>query len=261
MYLVEQHATERIPSALMLRKQPMPPNDGPFLGVADGIYNVADARWKPAWSGRRWFGLRTVQPALQMARLAGSADEIEACGRTWQGSRAPVLLTGSRASRQNFQAELRIRPAVIHLATHVIAVRENPNDALINFGLSPLGQPDVLIYSDIANLAVDGATVVVNGCASADARAKFGRGDDMGLPRAWLIAGAQQVVGSKWAITNDNGELFQSFYLNWKNGRDGAPRKRIVAESLQHAQLEAIHGKTWRSNPSYWGAFYVFGRE
>ena len=171
-----------------------------------------------------------------------------------------MLLTGLQASRERFEAELRGRPAVIHLATHVIAAR-NPKDAVINFGLSSLGQPDVLTYSDIANLAVEGATVVVDGCASADARASFGKTDDMGLPRAWLIAGAQKVVGSRWAITNDSGELFQSFYRNWKNGRDAAPRKRIVAQSLRHAQLEAIHGKTWRSNPRYWGAFYVFGKE
>ena len=264
MYLVEKHATERQPSALVLGRRPLLRSDGPFLGVADGIYNVADARWKPVASERLVFGLslpgRKIQPGFEMGRLAGSAEEIKACARIWEGARPPVLLTGSQASRERFETELRNRPAVIHLATHVIAAK-NPKYAVINFGLSPLGQPDVLTYSDIANLAVEGATVVVNGCASSDARAKFGKGDDMGLPRAWLIAGAQQVVGSQWAITNDSGELFHSFYLNWKNGRDGAPRKRIVAESLRHAQLEAIHGNTWRSNPKYWGAFYVFGKE
>ncbi|MDQ2944836.1 MAG: CHAT domain-containing protein, partial [Acidobacteriota bacterium] len=262
VYLVEKHATERIPSALMLRSSPAPTNNGPFLGVADGIYNVADPRWKPASSTARFLGIPVPgrkRPAVELARLVGSSQEIRACARIWQGSQPPMLLTGSQASRAAFQSDLRNRPAVIHLAAHVLSGRTT-KDALIDFGLSPEGQPEVLSYTDVANLDVHGATVVVNGCSSAEGRAKFGAGA-MGLTRAWLMAGAQTVVGTRWPIPDDTGDLFQSFYSNWRASRATAPANRIVAQSLQQAQLAALHGNTWRSNPKYWSAFYVFGKE
>ncbi|MDQ2946994.1 MAG: CHAT domain-containing protein, partial [Acidobacteriota bacterium] len=201
VYLVEKHATERIPSALMLRSSPAPTNNGSFLGVADGIYNVADPRWRPGWkpasATARFFGIPVPgrkRPAVELARLMGSSQEITACARIWQGSQPPLLLTGSQASRAVFQSDLRNRPAVIHLAAHVLSGKNEPKDALIDFGLSPEGQPEVLSYTDVANLDVHGATVVVNGCTSAEGRANFGAGA-MGLTRAWLMAGAQTVVG------------------------------------------------------------------
>jgi CHAT domain-containing protein len=247
----------------MLHNDAAPAGDGSFLGVADGIYNVADPRWKPASSDVRVFGFqvpgRKARPAFELPRLAGSSREITACARTWQGSRAPMLLTGSQASREALNANIRNRPAVIHLAAHVLSPKD-PEDAVIDFGLSPQGQPEMLTYSDIGNLDVQGATVVVNGCSSGDGRAGFGPGI-MGLTRAWLMAGAQTVVGTRWPIPDDSGDLFQSFYSSWKTGRYSLPGKRIVAQSLQQAQLTALHGNTWRSNPKYWGAFYVMGKE
>ncbi len=266
VYLVQQHATERIPSALMLRKQSVFPSDGSFLGVADGIYNVADPRWKAASSAFNRFGMllarRQAGPTLQMPRLAGSSQEIQACARIWQGSRPAVLLTGARASREALQVALRNRPAVLHLAAHVLSPKNSPQDAVISFGLSPQGEPELLTNDDIGNLQVQGTTVVVNGCASGDviSRAEFGAGA-MGLTRAWLLAGAQNVVGSRWPIPDDSGDLFQSFYSRLSKSRGGALPERVVAQALQQAQLEALHGNTWRSNPKYWGAFYVFGKD
>jgi len=264
VYLVEKHATERIQSALMLRKSCEPNTNGLFLGLADGIYNVADPRWKPRSPRPNLFGVplheKKIKPSLELARLAGSAREINACARIWKGPQPPVLLTGSDASRDKFEYGLRARPAVIHMAAHVLTPRDQPKRALIDLGLSPLGQPELLNYTDIANLDVHGATVVVDGCASANAGAQFG-GGVMGLTRAWLVAGAVNVIGTRWPIPDDTGDLFQSFYSNWKASREAANPKRIVAESLRQAQLSVLHSNTWRSDPKYWSAFYVVGKE
>jgi len=260
VYLVERHATERIPSALMLRNNPAPPSDGSFLGIADGIYNVADPRWKPKSWRSSLFLLRRPEAPFELPRLAGSSQEIQSCARIWRGSRPPVLLTGGASSRAGLESSLREHPVIIHIAAHVIAPADQPKQALIDLGLSPQEQPELLTYDDIANLEVPGATVVVNGCASANGGAKFGTGV-MGLTRAWLMAGAQSVVGSRWPIPNDTGDLFQSFYTNWKRNQGSTPGKRIAAESLQQAQLSILHSNIWRSDPKYWSAFYVFGKE
>ncbi|MGI8745356.1 MAG: CHAT domain-containing protein [Bryobacteraceae bacterium] len=264
VYLVQRHATERIPSALLFRDNSAQPSQGSFLGIGDGIYNAADPRWRPESPGGSFLGIslpgRRPRAAFELPRLAGSSHEIQSCARIWQGSRPPVLLTGGASSRAGLESGLREHPAVIHMAAHVIAPAGQPKQALIDLGLSPQGQPEVLTYDDIANLEVPGATVVVNGCASANGGARFGAGV-MGLTRAWLMAGAQSVVGSRWPIPDDTGDLFQSFYTNWKRNQASTPGKRIAAESLQQAQLSILHSNTWRSDPKYWSAFYVFGKE
>jgi CHAT domain-containing protein/Flp pilus assembly protein TadD len=263
VYLIERHAIERIPSALMLRNHSTQLANGPFIGVADGIYNLADPRWRSprrrGFFGIPWPGM-AVKPSLELTRLVGSADEINACARKWDGDRPPVLLTGLQASREALESALRARPAVIHLAAHVLKRPDKPEDALIALGLSVEGQPEGLTGDDIANFEVPGAMVVMNGCASAGSPAVSGTGV-MGLTRAWIMAGAQTVVGTRWPIPDDTGELFQLFYSNWKNNRGRATPRRIAAESLQRAQRAVLDANTWRSDPKYWGAFYVVGKE
>jgi CHAT domain-containing protein len=247
----------------MLRNISAQLSNGPFVGIGDGIYNAADPRWTPPRRGL--FGIplpgTTVKPPFELTRLVGSAQEIQACAQKWAGDRPPVLLTGLQASREALASALRTRPAVIHLAAHVLQRSEKPDDALmIDLGLSPQAQPEVLTIDDVANFEVPGAMVVMNGCSSARAPAVFGKGV-MGLTRAWIMAGAQTVIGSRWPIPDDTGELFQMFYANWKNNRGRATPRRIAAESLQRAQRAVLDANTWRSDPKYWSAFYVVGKE
>lgn len=264
VYLVERHATERISSALMLRQSSVEASHGLFLGIGDGIYNVADPRWRTDSARAGFlnisFPAARPQPVFELPRLAGSSQEILSCAGTWQAITAPLVLTGASSSTAAFQSGLRKQPAVIHIAAHVISRGDNARQTVIDLGLSPDGQPELLTYEEIANLEVPGATVIVNGCASANGGAKFGAGV-MGLTRAWLMGGAQTVVGSRWPIPDDTGVLFQSLYKHWKSNGASTSRNRIVAESLQKAQLSILRSNTWRSDPKYWSAFYVVGKD
>jgi CHAT domain-containing protein len=257
VYLAERHSTQHTPSALLLQaKAPAPSlKTAALLGVGDGVYNIADPRWPTSASLFPWPAAR---PALELARLDGSAAELKACAAAWGGS--SLVLTGTRASREWFEKALTTRPAAIHIAAHVLHPPDAPEQALIDFGLSSHGEPEVLTSADIANLRTPGATVVMSGCSSARGGALPGAGV-MGLSRAWLIAGASAVVGSRWPTPDDTGELFQAFYRNLRQPRSGAPQQRIASEALRQAQLEMLASSTWRSDPHYWGAFYVLGKE
>lgn len=263
VYLIQKHATERIPSALMLRDSSPPLLDGVFVGVADGIYNVADPRWaQPRRTSFLGLNLPTkrVKPSLELTRLVGSAEEIDKCAQKWAGIQPPVLLTGPQATRERFELALRAKPAAIHLAAHMLNVPDKPEDALIALGLSRDAKPEGLTSDDIASFHVPGALVVMNGCASAGAPAVSGKGV-MGLTRAWIKAGAHTVIGTRWPIPDDTGELFQLFYANWKNSRARGTPRRIAAESLQSAQRTVLDSNTWRSDPKYWSAFYVVEKD
>src|SRR5665213_283702 len=118
VYLVDTHTLQTVSGALLLN----PAADfassgrrrgGEFLGVGDPIYNQVDPRWRGAVSNRSSTG--------QLQRLVGSRNEIESSAKTWAaGGGAAVVLQGPEAQRDTFLGRLGQRPAVIHLATHVL---------------------------------------------------------------------------------------------------------------------------------------------
>jgi CHAT domain-containing protein/tetratricopeptide (TPR) repeat protein len=254
MYLVEEHSTERIPSALM-SSQPESASSRTFVGIGDGIYNTADPRWT---SVKRGNDPELGDTSLQLARIPASGQELEASANEWRNPQ-PVLLNGWKANRKEFEGALNRHPQIVHIAAHFLQPKNKPEQTLIDLGIAPSGEPEVLTQEDISNFRVPGATVVMSGCSSAAAQPLPGSGV-LGLTRAWLVAGASAVIGSRWPTPDDTGELFQSFYRDLRIRCDRGADRRVGA-SLQHAQLEMLRSNTWRSNPSYWSAFYAVGKE
>jgi len=254
-FLTELHSVLRVPSAWMLSAEGSQMSYGAFVGVGDGIYNQADPRWT---------GLRSRTAPLQLARLAASGLEVEACGRQWAFRSPAKILTGIRASRQDFQIALQQRPAVIHIAAHFLYPEDRRDQIAIDLGLSQHGQPELLTQEDVANWNVPDSVVVMSGCNSAASGAAAGAGI-LGLSRAWLMAGASTVVGSFWPTPDDSGELFRSFYAHLaaglRAGMDGGPIERMAADALRSAQMDMVRSASWRSQPKYWSAFYAVGKD
>jgi tetratricopeptide (TPR) repeat protein len=159
MYLVEEHSTERIPSALM-PLQPELPSNRAFLGIGDGIYNTADPRWT---SVKRGNDPELGDTPLQLARLPASGQELEASANEWR-SPQPLLLNGWNANRKEFEAALDRHPQIVHIAAHFLQPKNKPERTLIDLGIAPSGEPEVLTQEDISNFRVPGATVVMSGC-------------------------------------------------------------------------------------------------
>lgn len=264
VYLVDRHQTSRIPSALAIMR-PEPPRrpiiDGPFLGIGDGVYNTADprlaaSRQDAAMLGLMYWGSRSSKPQMELPRLVSSAYELQQSAAAWNPHERPILLTGTNASRENLVTALRVNPAILHIAAHIIAPAGRPDQAMIHLGLRPDGNIDVLTTNDVAGIVADGALVVLSGCSSAAGNSVRGAGVT-GLTRAFLLAGARGVVGSRWPVADDSGELFRSFYAHL--AETGLSRSGLNS-AMHQARLEMLRSKTWRSDPRYWAAFYLFTR-
>jgi CHAT domain-containing protein len=261
VFLAERHSLQIISGAGLLS----PSNSqgalsGPFLGIADPVYNMADSRW----TGTRphsFFGSFTALAGdsaaadLQLARLPGSARETAACAAAWGGAREPVLLEGATASRERLQDALHGRPAVLHFATHVIGSGGGARSGLIVLSLTAKGLPQVLSPTEIATWNLDGALVSLSGCNSGSADVLPGTGL-MGLTRACQAAGASAVIASRWPTPDDSGAFFLSFYRHLHASPDAGP-----ALALQRAQIDMLHSRTWRAHPDYWGAYFVTGNQ
>jgi len=200
--------------------------------------------------------------------------EVEASAKMWvAGGGAAVVLQGADAQRDAFLGWLERRPAVIHLATHVLFPVANRERGLIAFSLgdprrgerhgaaqaggsskvssAPLAaEPEFLTTSEIAELRVPGALVVMTGCATGSGQAQAGAGL-LGLTRAWLMAGASTVIATAWPVEDNSGGLFARFYLYL--------RDHSAAEALQLSQREAAHSRTGRQGPESWASYQVTG--
>jgi CHAT domain-containing protein/tetratricopeptide (TPR) repeat protein len=275
IFLAERHSLQISSGAAMLTPAKLPSgvSAGPFVGVADPIYNRADPRWQgsqPPPQAASSVGLMGMNGMLgfftaragdtgsgvgpHLARLPGSAREAADCATAWSGSRVPILLEGASASRQGVQAALHGQPAVLHFATHVIHSSAGSSGVIV-LSLNHAGQPDILSPVEIATWNLDGALVALSGCGSGSAEALPATGL-MGLTRACQAAGASAVVARRWQAPDDAGALFLAFYRYLRAAPQDGP-----AVALQHAQIAMLRSGTWRANPLYWGAFFVTGNQ
>jgi CHAT domain-containing protein len=246
-YLVERHQIRQTlgVSASFREREDLPANV--FLGIGDGVYNSADPRWKPLLF--RWM---MPGPDGELPRLAGAGVELESCARSARLD--AVLLRGADASEAEFRAALARRPAIIHLGTHVI--READGSALV-LGIDGEGRRELLTSANISRLRVPGSIVAMSGCASGADGPKPGSYVPE-LMRAWLVAGAHVVVGTRWTVEDDTGDFFREFYRHLD--RDSQPG-RGASRALRAATLAMLHSGTWRARPNYWATFLAVEKE
>jgi len=255
VYLAEKHTIE-IVSGAAARTDTAARRvsaGGRFLAVADPIYNIADPRWRVPWKEgplrylksnllpRAWLG----ESGQSLNRLVGTMAEVNSSTAAW-GADATVL-SGSTARMPAFLDALKPAPAIVHLATHVLA-DAGPNDqALVAFGLGPSGLPEYLAAREVVRQHVPGALVVMTGCGTATGDIRAGAGL-LGLTRAWMLAGAGTVVATQWPVRDSRGELWEAFYRHL--------RQEPAAQALRAAQMEMMRaGKSLES----WAAVESFG--
>jgi CHAT domain-containing protein len=184
----------------------------------------------------------------QLNRLVASRIEVERSARAWG---APTrLLIGSDARRATLLESLnRMPPAVVHLATHVVGV-EGQAGSFLALTLGAGANPELVGAPDIAMLQVPGSLIVMTGCASGSGEAWAGAGL-LGLTRAWLAAGAGQVLATQWPVEDSGGDLLPYFFDQYK--------RVPAAEALRRGQVAMLHSGTWQADPAYWGAFQLTG--
>lgn len=266
-YVVERHNIEVTPGAgywvESAARREAQPTSQVFVGIGDPIYNGADARAvsHPRVNSGLQLGHQLLasaassgdSPPLALPRLVGSSSELDRCSWAWKGEH--VLLKGAAASRRNLMEQLHRNPAVIHFATHFLESSVRPSYGLIALSLTERNETELLQPAEIASWKVHAGLVVLSGCHSGAGVALPGTGL-MGLTRAWLSAGAQAVLASRWTTPDGDGDLFEAFYRDLSSQRHPDP-----ARALRTGQLAMIHAGGWRAQPRYWGTYFVVGNQ
>jgi CHAT domain-containing protein len=119
--------------------------------------------------------------------------------------------------------------------------------------------PDLLSAREIAARRAEIDLVTLAGCSSGTGKAVPGAGL-IGLTRAWLQAGTKKVLATHWPVPDDSGELLAAFYSHYARLRAQRHDRWAAASALRYAALEMLHAGSWRSEPRYWSAYFLFSR-
>jgi len=197
--------------------------------------------------------LHDLDKSETIPNLPGSRLEALSIQRILGPSRTRLAL-GFEASRDAVLKGLLSQARVVHFATHGILDGQQPeNSGLVLALFKPTGQAQdgYLRVSDIHNLNLSADLVVLSSCESAMGK-DMGSEGIIGLPRAFLDAGAKRVIASLWKVDDEAAAEFMSiFYKSLKAGMG-------PAGALSQAQCKLKRDPRFQ-DPYFWAGFFLEG--
>ena len=183
--------------------------------------------------------------------LPATAAEAEAVARSMPGS---SVLLGRHASERAAREALA-SGAVVHLAAHGELNPRNPMFSWIEAASARHGEDGRLEVHEILGLRVRSPLVFLSGCETGLGTAGstgFAQGEDFAtLARAFLYAGARNVVATLWRVDDAGAAAFATEYYR-RLGVEGP------AGALAGAQRAMAAGGRWAA-PYYWAGFTLAG--
>ena len=137
----------------------------------------------------------------------------------------------------------------IHFNAHGTASRLQPLDSAII--LSPEGDSFKLYARDILKHPLSAYLVTISACNGSGIKTYAGEGL-VGLSWAFLRAGAHNVIGGLWEVSNaSTPQLMDELYKNLSAGQD-------AATALRNAKLTLVHSSGNYRRPFYWAPFLLY---
>jgi CHAT domain-containing protein len=237
LIIVPSAGIEKIPIDML----PLPGADGQRVAdrylvtraISLGALRQAMLR-RPTTSQRVGFVARAGREARQEARAVGGI-----------GAR---VLVGPKATRTAF-LDLARTAELIHFGGHTTSADQRGGAALTFSGRAAADQ--VLRVGDVSHMRLDGATVVLLGCATASGRSEQPGGrTTVSLAEAFLRAGGNAVAASLWPIDDETARQMAGLLY-------GQGQAVPTAETLAAAKAQL---RSWYPNePQRWAGFVWYG--
>lgn len=206
----------------------------------------------PEIEGALVVGDPAIDPARfsELQRLPRAVDEARSVAALYSTS---TCLTGEAATKNAF-VDSAVRADVIHFAGHAVMQADDVTEPALLLAARSIPEPDsgILFASTVARWRLSRTRLVVLaacGTAASDSSVPA----SATLARAFLAAGADEVVASRWAVADAATEaLFREFHQRVRSGE-------AVPMAMRRAVLMVLDGPE-RSGvrPRDWSAFEVF---
>jgi CHAT domain-containing protein/Tfp pilus assembly protein PilF len=192
----------------------------------------------------------TVSPNAEFPKLQYAASEMEQIQKYFPKADREIL-SGSAATPAAYLSAKPEKFTYLHFVTHGTASRTRPLESAVV--LSNEGDEDTykLYARDIVKRHLSADLVTISACNGAGTRAFSGEGL-VGLSWAFLRAGAHNVIGALWEVSDDSTPQFMNTLY------DGLSRGQDPASALRAAKLSMLHSDTFLRKPYYWAPFQLY---
>jgi CHAT domain-containing protein len=257
-WLIADHALITLPALANLRQERQPDAPPRLRGyLALGAPLLSPER--PVQLAAATPPFRSTENARRLADLPplpAAAGELAALGAAL-GARESRVLTGTEATEAALIGADLTQVDVLALSTHGLVAGELDGLDEPALVLTPSGSADgdgLLTMDEIMDLRLAGAWVVLSACNTAAGSGADGSGL-AGLARAFLHAGASNLLVSHWAVRDDVAARLSTATLA-RYAKGGDP-----AAALRRAMLSMASGKdAGLRDPALWAPFVYVGR-
>ena len=206
---------------------------------------------RPAITGRNLLLIGNAIAVPGFPSLAQAPAEMKSVGHYFPDQNRKVL----DARQATATAYLNSNPerfAYLHFVTHGTASRTRPLESAVI--LSPEGDSYKLYARDVVTRHLNAQLVTISACNTSGNRTISGEGL-VGLSWAFLRAGAHNVIGSLWEVSDaSTPQLMDALYSGLQRGKD-------PAAALRDAKLGLLHSTDRDSafkRPFYWAPFQLY---
>jgi CHAT domain-containing protein/Tfp pilus assembly protein PilF len=188
----------------------------------------------------------------QHALVVGMADswipavdlEASAVAERLASSEVPTRLLIGDQARKEFLLASTYGYSILHLACHGMFRADNPMFSALKFS------DGWLTAAEAAQMRLNSSLVTLSACESGRSRVYMGE-EVIGLPRAFLGAGAASVLVSLWVVPDSTtAVLMDSWYEQLLAGKT---RAGALAEAQKSVREDFPH-------PYYWAPFILVGK-
>jgi CHAT domain-containing protein/tetratricopeptide (TPR) repeat protein len=249
------HELIQVPAAsyLMVGKRPRPPSTyrQAILAVADPVFSPDDSRVASRAEPRP----AGMTAAVSLPRLPFDTTIDTISGLVPPAQR--LILRGFDATADELRKRRLEDFRIIHLSTHALVDDRTPE--LSSIALSMVNRNgkrvDGFLHSyQLAQLNLDGSTVVLSACRTALGKQVSGEGI-AGFASSLFFAGAAQLVLTLVNVDAEGSEVLLAEAYRRALGRNAVTG---MESPLTGARRVLAHSDRW-SDPYYWASFVVMG--
>lgn len=168
------------------------------------------------------------------------------------GPRNTVIYARERATPSAYVNADPIQFGYIHFVAHGVASPTDPLDSAIILSKSSSAEDSFKLHArDIIQHPIRADLVTISACYGSGARSFAGEGS-VGLAWAFLRAGARNVIGALWEVSDESTpQMMTELYRGLNTGL--SPSK-----ALRQAKLALLHSNQEFRKPFYWAPLQVY---
>ena len=189
-----------------------------------------------------------------LADLPGTEREVADIAQLFRDRNlTSALFTGPQADERQIKSGGLEDYHFLHFATHGVVDESNPE--LSRIFLQPNGRSEDgdLFAGEIYNLRLNADLVTLSACQTGLGKVQKGEGV-IGLSRALVYAGAQNLMVSFWNVADESTALLMKDFYSNILGSSGDS----YCQGLRKAKLKLLNSPTYAA-PFYWAPFVLIG--